>query len=313
MRLDHLDCRPRGDSTDSSGSDCGERCRWRRSRRPGCSVRSGTSSASDAAHRGVDHETSEEPPRGHDGIGGGARGFDAQLEPMRPEPGHDTTTVAAIGSPFRSGHIAWRGFDPSISEAWDARTCVRSSRHVRRWPRGPTGWMREAVLLSHEFELDVIDGTPEPVLTGLIRLHDRMSSLAGVSPGVTVGRIVAAADVRARGAPPQVNPGPTVAQAVDAPRPARVLRRDRIQVRADVGHRYAYPTSRPRLPPGKAWSPTPAWLRGHTMSKVRPLDRPVCRPTRSRVLGSRPSIRSHARRASTRWPTSAAAREPVPP
>ena len=180
-------------------------------------------------------------------------------------------------------------------------------------PGDQPGGCDEAVLLSLEFELDVIDGTPEPVLTRLVRLHDRMSSLAGVSPGVTVGRIVAAADVRARGAPPQVDPGPTVAQAVDASRPARVLRRDRIQVRADVGHRYAYPTSRPRLPPGKAWSPTPAWLRGHTMSKVRPLDRPVCRPARSRGPGSRPSIRAHGPRASTRWPTSAAAREPVPP
>ena len=116
---------------------------------------------------------------------------------MRPEPGHDTTTVAAIGSPFRSGHIAWRELDPSISEAWVASTCVRSSRHVRRWPRGPTRWMREAVLLSHEFELDVIDGTPEPILTGLIRLHDRMSSLAGVSAGVTVGRIISPACLRA--------------------------------------------------------------------------------------------------------------------
>jgi len=28
--------------------------------------------------------------------------------------------------------------------------------------------MREAVLLSLEFEFDVIDGTPEPVLIGLI-------------------------------------------------------------------------------------------------------------------------------------------------
>ena len=121
--------------------------------------------------------------------------------------------------PFGRATSRGEGFDPSISEAWDARTCVRSSRHVRRWPRGPTGWMREAVLLSLEFELDVIDGTPEPILTGLIRLHDRMSSLAGVSSGVTVGRIVAAADVRARGAPPQVDPGPTVAQAVDAPGP----------------------------------------------------------------------------------------------
>lgn len=125
---------------------------------------------------------------------------------MRPEPGHDTTTVAAIGSPLRSGHIAWREFDPSISEAWGAPTCVRLSRNVRGWPWGPTRWMREAVLLSHEFELDVIDGTPEPVLTGLIRLHDRVSRLAGVSSGVTVGRIVAAADVPAGGASTQVDP-----------------------------------------------------------------------------------------------------------
>ena len=170
---------------------------------------------------------------------------------MRPEPGHDTTTVAAIGSPFRSGHIAWRGLDPNIPETWSGRTSGRSLRHVRRRPRRPTGGMREAVLLSLEFELDVIDGTPEPILTGLVRLHDRMSSLAGVSSGVTVGRIVAATDVRAGGASTQVDPGPPIAQAVEAPRAARVLRRDRIQMRADVGHRYAYPTSRPRLRPGR--------------------------------------------------------------
>ena len=170
---------------------------------------------------------------------------------MRPETGHDTTTVAAIGSPFRSGHIAWRGLDPNIPETWSGRTSGRSSRHVRRRPRRPTGGMPEAVLLSLEFELDVIDDTPEPVLIGLIRLHDRMSSLTGVFPGVTVGRVVAAADMRARGAPSQVDPGPSVAQAVDAPRATRVLRGDRIQVGADVSHRYAYPTSRPRLRPGR--------------------------------------------------------------
>ena len=162
---------------------------------------------------------------------------DAQLEPMRPEPGHVTTTVAAIGSPFRSGHIAWRRLDPSTSEAWGARTYVGSSRHVGRRSWGPIGWMREAVLLSLEFELDVVDGTPEPILAWLIRLHDRMSRLAGVCPRVAAGRIVAAADMRAGGASTQVNPGPTIAQAVDAPRATRVLRRDRIQVRADVGHR----------------------------------------------------------------------------
>ena len=111
--------------------------------------------------------------------------------------------------------------------------------------------MREAVLLSLEFELDVIDDTPEPVLIGLIRLHDRMSSLTGVFPGVTVGRVVAAADVRAGCASTEVDPGPAIAQAVDASRAARVLRCDRIQMRADVGHRYAYPTSRPWLRPGR--------------------------------------------------------------
>ena len=158
---------------------------------------------------------------------------DVQLAAIRPEPGHDTTTVAAIGSPFRSGHIAWRGFDPSISEVWGARTCAPSSRHVRRWPRGPTGRMREAVLLSLEFELDVVDRTPEPILTGLIRLQDRMSRIAGVSSGVTVGRIVAATDVRAGRASTEVDPGPAIAKAVDASRAARVFRRDRIQVCAD--------------------------------------------------------------------------------
>ena len=61
----------------------------------------------------------------------------------------------------------------------------------------------------------------EPVLPGFEALHDRVSGLDGVLTGVAAERVVAAADVAALGASPQVEPPGPGGFAFDATRSAR--------------------------------------------------------------------------------------------
>ena len=110
-------------------------------------------------------------------MGSCARGFrcSAGVDPTGTGARHDDSGRGSHRFP-PFGRATSRGeLDPSISEVSGATTSDRSSRQVRRGTRGPTGGMRKAVLLSLDLELDVIDGTPEPVLIGLVGLNDRVS------------------------------------------------------------------------------------------------------------------------------------------
>src|SRR5215472_8261168 len=66
---------------------------------------------------------------------------------------------------------------------------------------------------------------PEPVLTRLEASDDRVPGRGGVGARVLGRRRVAAADVPALGAPPQVEPPPAGRLALNAPRAARRNRR----------------------------------------------------------------------------------------
>ena len=65
---------------------------------------------------------------------------------------------------------------------------------------------------------------PEPVLSGLVRLDDRVTSLLEVLRAVLSRRRVTAADVAAGGAAAQMDPPPAVREAFGAPVARRRLR-----------------------------------------------------------------------------------------
>src|SRR5881396_2561542 len=78
--------------------------------------------------------------------------------------------------------------------------------------------------LRRRLESQLIDITPAPVLARLEAAHDRMLGLVKVLGGVTVGGIVAAADVTAFETEPQMHPLVAALQAFFAP--VRRLRRN---------------------------------------------------------------------------------------
>jgi len=78
--------------------------------------------------------------------------------------------------------------------------------------------------LRRRLESQLIDITPAPVLARLETAHDRMLGLVKVLGGVTVGGIVAAADVTAFETEPQMHPLVAALQAFFAP--VRRLRRN---------------------------------------------------------------------------------------
>src|ERR1700682_36140 len=94
--------------------------------------------------------------------------------------------------------------------------------------------MGRAGLRARDLERDVVDVAPEPVLTGLERLDDRVRSFVKVKRRVLAGGLVATADVPALRAPPEMDPPPARQQALDAAGPTRIYRLDGIEVRADT-------------------------------------------------------------------------------
>src|SRR4051794_28481774 len=72
----------------------------------------------------------------------------------------------------------------------------------RRLVTGPRGGGRERRPVEHR----LVAVVPEPVLAGLEALHDAVPGGRGVGGGGLGGRAVAAPDVAAGGAPPQVHP-----------------------------------------------------------------------------------------------------------
>jgi hypothetical protein len=65
-----------------------------------------------------------------------------------------------------------------------------------------------------QFDLDVVDIAPAPTLGGVVALDNRMSGRFKVPPGMTVGRVVAATDMPATAANPQMHPRRSHVQAL---------------------------------------------------------------------------------------------------
>src|SRR5690349_4125847 len=96
--------------------------------------------------------------------------------------------------------------------------------------------MRRARLQLRDLEADLVDVAPEPVLVRLERLDDRMLVRARVLRRVLVRRRVAAADVPARHAAPQVQPGGADREALLAALGPRRRIEDLLEMGAGRGH-----------------------------------------------------------------------------
>src|SRR5215207_2442316 len=94
------------------------------------------------------------------------------------------------------------------------------------------GEQRRAV----EQEREVVDVAVPPVLAGLVGLDDGVASGTEVAGGVTVGGVVAAADVTAGHAHAQVHPLAADAQAVLAALAARRHVGDLVEMAAGLVH-----------------------------------------------------------------------------
>src|SRR6202042_924173 len=86
------------------------------------------------------------------------------------------------------------------------------------------------------FEHHFIDIAPEPILARLDRLDDRMFRLVKMLRGVFVFRTVAASDVSAFSAEPQVHPRVSHFQALFAAMRCRFYVLDLVGVRTDFSH-----------------------------------------------------------------------------
>src|SRR3979411_2078872 len=95
-----------------------------------------------------------------------------------------------------------------------------------------------------EIEQDFIDIAPAPPLRRIIALDDRMLRGAKMFGRVLVGRIVAAADVAAAAADPQMQPLTSAVQAFLATERARRHAADAGDVAAALGHRLIRPWCR---------------------------------------------------------------------
>jgi hypothetical protein len=70
-------------------------------------------------------------------------------------------------------------------------------------------------------ELDLVEVTPGPALTGLEGRHNRMAGVLEMVCGVAAGRAVATADVAARQTETEMNPALAGSQALLTPEGAR--------------------------------------------------------------------------------------------
>src|SRR5690349_14104252 len=104
------------------------------------------------------------------------------------------------------------------------------------WPMLQSSGMRERGGVR-DLEGHVVLVAPPPVLTRLVRLHDRVTGGVVVGGGVPAGRRVAAADVPAGHADPQVHPAAAGGEALDAAVAGRLDVPGAVEVGADfLGH-----------------------------------------------------------------------------
>ena len=119
---------------------------------------------------------------------------DSSERPLRlcgPVTGAD---IAAVPEPLRAHHQRVEG------------ACGR--------PLPACSGMRRAGYQFWDLERGIVDVAPQPILTRLEALDDGMSRCVEVGGGVSVGRVVAASDVPACHASPQVHPLATDSKTV---------------------------------------------------------------------------------------------------
>lgn len=75
--------------------------------------------------------------------------------------------------------------------------------------------------LARQVDLNIVNITPAPALWRVVALDDRMTGRFKVSTGVTIGRLIAATDVPAIAAEPQMHPTRSDPQAFFATKRAR--------------------------------------------------------------------------------------------
>src|SRR5262249_57026136 len=88
-----------------------------------------------------------------------------------------------------------------------------------------------------EIERHLVDVAPPPALGRIVALDDRVMRLAIVRRGVTMRRVVAAADVAAAPAEPQMHPGRAPSEALLAAERARLDLANARHVIASFAHR----------------------------------------------------------------------------
>src|SRR5205807_168791 len=139
---------------------------------------------------------------------------------------------------------------PRLPEGHGSSACVSGGAAISAVlrVRGPR---RGALELEHE----VVGVAVEPVLTRFVGPDDGVLGAAGVGRCVPAGRLVAAADVAAFLAKPEVDPVvAALRQAVLAPRGVRLGIGDLVEVGAVVGHGAGFT-------PGASAMPGPAAAR----------------------------------------------------
>src|SRR5690606_12368932 len=116
---------------------------------------------------------------------------------------------------------------PGVIRTTGPRSAVQPGRPVRRAPlRRARGGLRRGVAAGRgEGRAGLVQRgggvVVEPVLARFVAVHQRVAGGPVVRRRVLPGRAVAAADVAARGAPPQVEPPAAGRVAVDAAGTAR--------------------------------------------------------------------------------------------
>ena len=108
---------------------------------------------------------------------------------------------------------------PSWEECRD-RTCARG-RQGRRQLSDEAGDRAVVRRLAWKFDLDVINVAPTPTLRRVVALDNRMTARFKVPTGVSMGRLIAATDMPALAAEPQVHPARSDPQAFLATQRAR--------------------------------------------------------------------------------------------
>jgi hypothetical protein len=154
-----------------------------------------------------------------------------------PEPHHAQAHPGDSQAGLAKVHVFHLA--PSLGQV---RPAVGSPARLEEDPTGTAdlcaAWlpsaMRRRGWRTFHVEADPVDETPPPVLPRLIGPDERMSGRVEVPRRVTPGRVVAAADMGAFEAEPQVDPTTARRQALLTP-VRRSGRRSRVNVRREMG------------------------------------------------------------------------------